>query len=31
MTVLIECDDCLAMNQQHYCEDVIIDFEKVII
>lgn len=31
MTVLIECDDCLAMNQQHYCEDVIIDFEKVVI
>ena len=31
MTVLIECDKFLAKNQQHYFEDVIIDFEKVVI
>ena len=31
MTVLIECDKFLEKNQQHYFEDVIIDFEKVVI
>ena len=31
LTVLMECDEWLAMNQQHYFEDVIIVFEKIII
>ena len=30
LSVLMECDQRLAMNQQHYFEDVIIDFEKII-
>ena len=29
--VLIECIERFHMNQQHYFEDVLIDFEKVII
>ena len=31
LSVLMECDQRLAMNQQHYFEDVIIDFEKIIL
>ena len=29
MTISMECDERLAMNPQHYTEDVIIDFEKI--
>ena len=29
MAVSMECDERLAMNPQHYFEDVIIDFEKI--
>ena len=31
MAVLMECDERLAMNEQYYFEDVIVDFEKIII
>ena len=27
----MECDEWLAMSQQHYFQDVITDFEKIII
>ena len=31
ITVLMECDEWLAISQQHYFEDVKTDLEKIII